>query len=182
MISYLITDPKYYSTNRETFSQILERNIQKNNPDFICFRDKTSVNTDELIKAFLEICNKYNKKSFINSYINNCINYNSNGIHITSTQIDKVKEYQKYNKITILSTHNEDDIKIAIDNNIDYITYSPIFKTPQKGTPKGINSLKNIKNKYDIPIIALGGIISNKQVTELKNIKAFGFASIRYFI
>jgi thiamine-phosphate pyrophosphorylase len=182
MISYLITDPKYYSNNPKTFSQNLEKSIKKYNPEFVCFRDKSSKNIDELIKAFLTVSKKYNKKSFINSHINQAIKYNSQGVHLTSTQFDEIKFCKDNHKLVTISTHNEDDIKLAIKLQADFITYSPIFDTPNKGPALGVNKLETIQSKYNIPIIALGGIISKEHLKKLKDIHSFGFASIRYFI
>ena len=62
------------------------------------------------------------------------------------------------------------------------MTYSPIFKTPQKGKPKGIEDLTKIVETYDAFIFALGGIINDKQIKKIKTSKCYGFASIRYFV
>jgi thiamine-phosphate pyrophosphorylase len=62
------------------------------------------------------------------------------------------------------------------------VTYSPIFTTPNKGSPKGCKDLKKIVQSINIPVIALGGIISNQQINQIKSTKVNGFASIRYFI
>ena len=37
-------------------------------------------------------------------------------------------------------------------------------------------------SQYDIPIIALGGIITKDQIKLLEDINCYGFASIRYFL
>ncbi|VAY87615.1 Thiamine monophosphate synthase [hydrothermal vent metagenome] len=61
------------------------------------------------------------------------------------------------------------------------VTYSPIFQTPNKGEPKGCEQLAKIVKEVDIPIIALGGIIDQKKVEDIKKTNVKGFASIRYF-
>ena len=75
---------------------------------------------------------------------------------------------------------NEEVLK-AQKVGADYVTYSPIFTTPNKGKPKGIEDLKIILDKVDIKVFALGGIINKAQIEEIASTKAFGFASIRYF-
>ena len=65
---------------------------------------------------------------------------------------------------------------------MDFVTYSPIFETPNKGEAKGIENLKTMVDRYNIPIIALGGIITEEQIKAVKETGAYGFASIRYFI
>jgi thiamine-phosphate pyrophosphorylase len=63
----------------------------------------------------------------------------------------------------------------------DYATYSPIFETPAKGEPKGVEGLKKAMQEVDIKIFALGGIITQQHVAQLETAKPYGFASIRYF-
>ena len=81
----------------------------------------------------------------------------------------------------VISTHTHDEIYIAEAMGADYVTYSPIFATPNKGEPKGVEDLKEIVNMTDIAIFALGGIVSEKEVDALRENGVFGFASIRYF-
>ena len=46
-----------------------------------------------------------------------------------------------------------------------------------------ISNKKEVVDKYtNINIIALGGIINDKQIEQISKTKAYGFASIRYFV
>ena len=48
---------------------------------------------------------------------------------------------------------------------------------------KLIEALKEVVDKYpNINIIALGGIINDEQIKEMSKTKAYGIASIRYFV
>ena len=180
---YLITDPKLYGTTLNDFRLNLENTLNKNEVDFICFRDKTSKNYEELIKVFIEVCRDKNIENiFINSYINEAIRYNV-GIHLTSTQFDKIKECKEKNLQVIVSCHNQEDINKAKNDGADFITYSPIFESPGKTDLKGIQNLKQIvQSNEDIKIFALGGIVTNEHITQIQTTNCFGFASIRYFI
>ena len=98
----------------------------------------------------------------------------------SSDDISKAKELGLY---VIISCHTFEDIQKALENQADAVTYSPIFETPNKGLPKGITSLNEAVEKYEnINIIALGGIINNEQIEQISKTKAYGFASIRYFV
>jgi len=91
-----------------------------------------------------------------------------------------LKELKKIyqDKIFITSTHS---IKEAKDSLIsDYITFSPIFDSKGRNGV-GIEKLNEICNIHP-KVIALGGIISEKEVNEIKKSKAIGFGSIRYFL
>ena len=184
MKSYLITDSSIYTNNINIFEQKLNYTIQNNNIDFICFRDKISDNYKELAEKFINISKQNNIKNiFINSHVDLAISLNATGVHLTSIQFDKIVYAKSIGLKVIISCHNECDINNALKNKADYITYSPIFDTPNKGNPKGIEELKYIVNKYNnIRIFALGGIISKGQIKDIKSTNTFGFASIRYFI
>jgi len=85
------------------------------------------------------------------------------------------KEFE--NKIFITSTHNIEEVKNSTIS--DYITFSPIFESKnRKGL--GVEILEEI-SKIHPNVIALGGIISYKEVEKIKG-KAKGFGSIRYFL
>ncbi|HFB53731.1 MAG TPA: thiamine phosphate synthase, partial [Sulfurimonas autotrophica] len=81
----------------------------------------------------------------------------------------------------VISTHTHDEVHIAEAMGADYITYGPVFETPNKGEPKGVEDLREIIAMTDIKVFALGGIISDEQVKALEESGAYGFASIRYF-
>lgn len=179
---YLITDPDYYTNDIKLFEKKLTDVLRSKRVDIACFRDKKSENYEELAKVFVETCKKFNiKKTLLNENLDLAIKLNT-GVHLTSTQFDKIKIAKDTNLFTIISCHNEKDIELAIKNKADAITYSPIFNTPNKGEPKGIKKLKEIKKNYNINIIALGGIVSQAQIKQIEEIDIYGFASIRYFI
>ena len=184
MKSYLITDPKYFSNNLNTFENKLNNTIQENNIDFICFRDKESANYKELAEIFVKVSKQNNIKNiYINTHINLSHSLNITGVHLTSKQFDKIPYSKSMGLKVIISCHNEIDINKAIENKADYITYSPIFDTPNKGDEKGITNLDMIVEKYSsTKIFALGGIISEEHINLIKSVNAYGFASIRYFI
>lgn len=180
---YLITDPQYYSNDIKVFKQKLRERLKNKRVDIACFRDKTSSNTKELAKVFIKICKEYHIKNiFINQNFEWAKELNFDGVHLTSTQFDKITEAKDSGLKTIISCHTFDEIEKAIELSSDMITYSPIFFSPNKGKPKGIEKLKEAVDKFDINIIALGGIINEEQIEQIRETKANGFASIRYFI
>lgn len=179
---YLITDPNYYTNKPKEFEKKLSEILCTKRVDMACFRDKISENYEELAKIFIKTCKKFGiKKILLNENLELAIKLKC-GIHLTSTQFDKIKEAKKRNLFTIISCHNKNEIELAIKNSCDAITYSPIFHTPNKGEPKGIENLEEINKSYNINIIALGGIINEEQIRECKSLNIYGFASIRYFI
>lgn len=184
MKKYLITDPQYYTNDIKIFKKTLIKTLTKHKIDIACFRDKESKNFEELAKIFIEICKKFNvKEILLNSNYLLAKKLGATGVHLNSKQFDKIKEAKEANLFTIISCHTFLEIEKAIEQKADAITFSPIFNTPNKGEPKGIEKLEEATNLYkNINIIALGGIVSEEQISKIENTKAYGFASIRYFI
>lgn len=182
--SYIITDPVFFTNNPQIFETKLKKVLTNHKIDIACFRDKSSDNIEELAKIFLEVCKKFHiEKILINTDISLAIKLNFDGVHLNSTQFQEIKKVKEKNLFTIISCHNFDELEIAENFNSDCVTYSPIFITPNKGQPKGIENLKKAIGKFpNLNIIALGGIITKEQIEQIKNTKAYGFASIRYFV
>ena len=185
-ISYLITDPEEFGDTPNSLKDTLTKALQLHHIDMICFRDKVSVDKEKLAEAFLEVCREFCiEKVLINSDIELCEKLGFDGVHLNSQQFHSIESLQSKNIFTIISCHNEKEIQLAKKYRANMITYSPIFFKEKKGEPKGLDNLSNIISKYqksDFPIIALGGIINDKNVQAVQKTGVSGFASIRYFV
>jgi len=169
MIKYLITDPSY---EYESFGDA----------DFVCFRDKECDNFEERAKKFIAKAKGEGiKEIYLSQHYLIAKKLGATGVHLTSSQFVFVPEAKRRGLKVIISTHTEAEIEEAIRKKVDYITYSPIFDTPNKGEAKGIEDLKTMVKRYNIPIIALGGIITKEHIKKVKDCGVVGFASIRYF-
>lgn len=181
---YLITDPKYYSNNENLFRKNLTRVLKNKKVDIACFRDKESDNFENLAEIFVQTCKDFNiKEILINGDYHLASKLKATGVHLTSTQFNEIKEAKKLDLYVIISCHTFNDIEKALNAYCNAVTFSPIFDTPNKGEAKGITALKEAINLYDdIDIFALGGIVKKEHVEKISKTKAYGFASIRYFI
>ncbi len=183
MYSYLITDPKYYSNNPEEFRKTLNKTLERFDVQIACFRDKVSSNKVELATIFVQTCKEQGVENIlINGDINLAVKLNVTGVHLTSTQFEEIQLAKSKNLYVIISCHSFEDIKKAQDLKADAVTFSPIFSTPEKGKTKGVEVLKNAIEKFDIKIIALGGIVSIDEIAQIRKAKAYAFASIRWFV
>lgn len=184
LISYLITDPKYYSNDINKFEKKLREVFSSKRVDMASFRDKESKNFDELAKVFVKICKEFKIRTIlINSNYKLAKKLGANGVHLTSNQFNKIKKAKELDLYTLISCHDYNDIENAQKQHVNAITYSPIFETPGKGMPKGMAKFRQTVRVYeDLDIIALGGIIDESQVEQISKTRAYGFASIRYFI
>lgn len=184
LISYLITDPKYYSNDLKKFEKKLREVLNSKKIDMAVFRDKESKNFNELAAIFVAICKELKVKTIlINSNYKLAKKLGAHGVHLTSKQFNKIKKAKELDLYTIISCHDYQDIENALKLHVNAITYSPIFESPGKGEPKGMAKFRQTVRVYeDLDIIALGGIIDEAQIEQISKTRAYGFASIRYFI
>jgi thiamine-phosphate pyrophosphorylase len=183
MKHYLITDPKYYGSERLIFSEKLKAVLTKEQVDFALYRDKNSSNYSEIAALFLDLCSQFeNTKALLHGDVELSARLNAYGVHLTSLQCNEIEKAKALGLFVIISCHSEKEILQAQNRGADAVTYSPIFTTPDKGKPKGLEDLNERVAKISLPIIALGGITTPEQVKAVEKSGAYGFASIRYFI
>lgn len=185
--SYCITDPDEFGSEPITLSNSINSACQNYHIDIICFRDKIS-NTKQklqLAKTCLEVSRKNNiSKVLCNGDMEIALKLGFDGVHLTSTQFDQIIKAKENNLFTMISCHNEEEVIKAKQMGADAITFSPIFFKENKGQPKGIEELKRIVSLYQtdhFQIFALGGIITQTHINQVKSTNTSGFASIRYF-
>ena len=180
---YLITDPIYYGTKKEEFKKNLSIAVENNKVDIACYRDKSAKNYEELAKIFIQTCKEFNIEDILlNENYELAKELGATGVHLNSKQFDDIQKSKNLDLKVIISCHNVLEVERAQKRYVNAVTYSPIFKTPNKGEIKGISKLREICDIFDMHIFALGGIISNEQIEQIKTTRACGFASIRYFI
>ncbi|MBX7490558.1 thiamine phosphate synthase [Helicobacter turcicus] len=181
--AYLITDPLLYPKSPLEFRKFYQNILEKHHPQFASYRDKTMCFNLELLEVFLELNYAFNVVSLLNSNVNLALKLGFDGVHCNSTQLDGIQNSKKSFKYVFYSAHNINGIQEADKQGADGITISPIFKTPNKGTPLGIQFLKHISPKaYKAEIFALGGIVTGVEINALKQTQIQNFASIRYFL
>mgnify|MGYP000385250166 FL=1 len=84
------------------------------------------------------------------------------GVHIGQDDLN-LKEARKIlgeDKIIGVSAHNYEEAKIALENGADYLGVGAIFTTQTKDDAQNISmdTLNEICQKVDIPVVAIGGI------------------------
>ncbi|MFA6187905.1 MAG: thiamine phosphate synthase [Sulfuricurvum sp.] len=183
MKSYLITDPLFYGQDALTLNDRLEGALNRHAPDFALFRDKETPFYPELASVFIDVCRKHNVGHvLLHGDALTAYELGADGVHLTSHQFAEITHAKSRGLYVIVSTHTNMEVLMAQELGVDAVTYSPIFTSPNKGEPKGLEDLKVIVDKMRIPIFALGGIISQEQINAVEVTGAYGYASIRYFV
>ena len=182
MKKYLITDPKFYGNSEESFRNSIKK---ANKFDFILYRDKKSLNYRKFAKIFVDVLRGLGiDKIIIHQDPLLAKNLKAFGVHLTSQQFNEIKISKELNLFTIISTHSFKEIELANSLGADAVTFSPIFETPDKGMPKGVDTLqKAVQSFSNMKIFALGGVLSEVEINKLSKVEGlFGFSSIRFFI
>ena len=178
MIAYAITDPS--TLNFNSLSSDVQHFAQK--ADMIVYRDKLTTDYQKNASLFLAEAKKYNFfKILLHNYYKLAHKLKADGVHLTSSQFSDIQKAKVLGLFVVVSTHSLEEALEAQKLGADLVTFSPIFSTPNKGEPKGVEELRKVVSKLSMGVIALGGIVSIEQIEACRNSGAFGFASIRYF-
>jgi thiamine-phosphate pyrophosphorylase len=108
---------------------------------------------------------------------------NADGVHLTANSLSAkiIRQIFPSNFIVGVSTHSLADVLNAKNQSADFATFSPIFSTPNKGEPQGLERLREIcREAQKFPIIALGGV-DESNFTDALAVGARGVAAIRSF-
>jgi thiamine-phosphate pyrophosphorylase len=179
---YLITSREFYTDTPAVFRSILHEKFKEHMPTYALYRDKSNPNYKKQAAHFVEVCAQFeNIKSFIHQDVDLADELNATGVHLTSKQFEEITYAKNLGLEVIISTHSYEEVLQAQKLGADVVTYSPIFFSPNKGEPKGIDDLKKLLDTCDINVFALGGIVEKQHVDMIEKTKAYGFASIRYF-
>ncbi|WP_434581448.1 thiamine phosphate synthase [Sulfurimonas sp. NW15] len=169
---------KYLITSAPSYFQ-----LRKYMPDFALYRDKKNENYAIEAQNFVQMCKPLHElKVFLHQDYNLAKELGADGVHLTSQQFDDIAKAKELGLEVIISTHTHDEVHVAEAIGADYVTYSPVFSSPDKGEPKGVQDLQSIAGMTDVKIFALGGIVTQEQIDAISETKVYGFASIRYFL
>ncbi|MEA3418407.1 MAG: thiamine phosphate synthase [Campylobacterota bacterium] len=178
MISYAITDPSTLSF--ESLDKDLIRFAKK--ADMIVYRDKENSNYAINAERFLKQAGNYTfKKILLHGDIGLASRLGADGIHLTGSQTDEIRKAKSLGLFVVISCHTLGEAERAENMGADMVTFSPVFSTPNKGKPLGLSALNELQGIISLPIIALGGILTDEQIDACEAHGASGFASIRYF-
>ncbi len=120
-------------------------------------------------------------KFFVNDRVDIAVGIGADGVHLTQRSLPAgiVRRYFKDILIGV-STHSIEEAIHAEKDGADFITFGPIFYTPSKasyGAPLGIDALKDVVDKVDIPVFAIGGIKKDR-IRNVMGAGAYGVAMI----
>jgi len=121
-------------------------------------------------------------KILVNDRADIALAANADGVHLTRTSLSAatIRRLFPRNFIIGVSAHTVEEAEIAKRHGANFVTFSPIFSSPGKGEPQGVEKLKAVCERLKpFPVLALGGI-DETNVAEVLEAGAGGFAAIRF--
>jgi thiamine-phosphate pyrophosphorylase len=135
----------------------------------------------ELTEKAARLVRNSQTKLLVNDRADIALLAKADGVHLTSLSLSAATIRRNFPKdfIVGVSTHTLAEAESAKRDGADFVTFSPIFATPDKGKLKGLQQLKKARERLKpFPVVALGGIdeTNYREVLQI----ADGFAAIRF--
>ncbi|WP_104732382.1 thiamine phosphate synthase [Helicobacter salomonis] len=181
--SYCIT-PSFFSTlNPWDFKIALSRILRTHHPTRACLRATHA--SDTLLACFVSTCQEFGVITYINLAhlqisIQKALEHGFMGVHAKGSALGELKIIPP-TLSSFYSAHGVSEVQEALEEGAHFITLSPIFSTPNKPPPLGLDYFKTLSPALKSHVFALGGITSqNRELLDNLNIR--GFAGIQYFL
>ncbi len=114
-------------------------------------------------ESIIRLKNSYDFTFIINDFVEIALDLGVDGIHVGQDDM-KIAQIRSLSKKKILigySSHSFEEAKEAEKQGADYVALGAIFPTPTKGPGHpvvGINTLEQVVQSLNIPVVAIGGI------------------------
>jgi thiamine-phosphate pyrophosphorylase len=183
---YLITGGETTDRNfHEKRSQILNliKIAVETKIDLIQIREKklSARNVFELVSEAAKLAKNSGTKILVNDRADIALAAKADGVHLAANSLSASTIRRNFPKdFTIgVSAHTIETAEEAKRQDADFAVFGPVFQTPGKGAPKGLEVLRKVSEKLKpFPVIAIGGIdeTNYREVLQI----ADGFAAIRF--
>ena len=176
---YLITDRKLTSSLIAVVRKALKGGVKA-----VQLREK-DMETRYLLKLaykMRKVTAEYRAQLFINDRFDIALAVGADGVHLTQSSMpaEAVRRVVKKKLMIGVSTHSMKEAEDAERGGADFITMGPVYRTSSKvkyGAPIGLDALKKVCGKINIPVFAIGGIKSNR-IEKVMETGAHGVAMI----
>ncbi len=135
-----------------------------------------------LTRRCLELPNPHQTRILVNTRADIALAAGAHGVHLPSGSIParEVRRIAPAPFLIGVSTHTVEEVRAAAEAEADYAVFGPVFPSPGKGEPAGLEALRQAAHVTSLPIYALGGIDEDNAAACI-NAGATGIAAIRMF-
>lgn len=129
-----------------------------------------------------ELTARYGARLLVNDRVDVAVAVNADGVHLGGSAIPASVARRLLGQGALIgcSTHNGRELREAVEQGADFVTFGPVYATPSKaafGPPVGIAALAEVCRTTAIPVFALGGV-KRQNAGEVIDAGAFGIALI----
>lgn len=135
-----------------------------------------------LTQEAVEITRKSRTRILVNGRADVALAAGADGVHLPADGLpaNVIRRSFPPDFLIGVSTHSVEEALNARSNEADFVTFGPVFESPGKGKPQGLEILNGLSASLQpFPVIALGGIDESNYASVLKS-EASGFAAIRF--
>ncbi|BCZ18192.1 hypothetical protein NHP190003_14740 [Helicobacter sp. NHP19-003] len=185
--SYFITPESWQTLGLKEFKERFKQVLKTHSPSLACLRQVGDRSfSPEVYAAFVCLCKDFKVGAYVNlknpkDCLDCALRHGFQGVHLKSKALDFAPQIPTHLQ-SFYSAHSTKQVQKALDLGVDFCTLSPLFATPNKPPPLGLDYFNALSPTLKAHIFALGGIISSNEVELVKNLHIKGFASIRYFL
>jgi len=107
------------------------------------------------------ICANSGARLLVNDRADVAIASGADGVHLPENSVPPHAIRRAFSSDLIIgvSTHTIESASSAVENGADYIFFGPVFATPGKASPAGVDALRDLCQKLgEFPLIPIGGI------------------------
>lgn len=135
----------------------------------------------ELTEAAVAVTRGSPTKVLVNDRADIALACGADGVHLTANSISAsvIRKIVPRDFIIGVSAHSLEDVDVAAASRADFAVFAPVYATPGKGDPHGLERLAEIcEAAHPLPVFALGGV-DESSFDAVLNAGAAGFAAIR---
>ncbi|MEO5858602.1 MAG: thiamine phosphate synthase [Pyrinomonadaceae bacterium] len=178
-----LSDPSNFLFQKTAILQTIELAVAAG-IDIVQIREKRlpARHLVELVREAAFLTAGSSTRLLVNERFDIALAAGADGVHLTSTSvpIERVRAAVPLIFIVGVSTHCSAEVVVAKETGADYAMLGPIFVTPGKGDPVGLEELGRLcQSVAPFPVVAVGGIDASNEAAVIAK-GAAGYGAIRY--
>ncbi|MGH9629272.1 MAG: thiamine phosphate synthase [Bryobacteraceae bacterium] len=152
--------------------------------DYIQIREKdlSARAFADLVRVAVRLAGSGPAKILVNERTDVALAAGAHGVHLPSESLSPtlIRPLLPDGSVIAVSCHTLSDVERAEAEGADFVVLGPVFETPGKGRPLGLEAFGQIAKSAGVPVFALGGITVENAGACIRA-GAAGVAAIRMF-
>lgn len=183
----LVTDSRRLTPPEDDALVRLVRHAAAAGVDLVHVREPHRSDGDlvQLTRRLVSASSQTNTRVVVNDRVDVAIASGAAGVHLRADSIsaDRVRRMAPAGFLIGRSVHAEEEAVAAAHTAVDYLVFGTVYPTVSKRdllAPAGISGLQAVCRRVPVPVLAIGGVRSDK-VGEIAAAGAAGIAAIGLF-